>query len=361
MALRLGVSLVTMNKPAILRRTLEALEPTLRTGTICMIVDNGSTDSETLQLLESQSQHTGWIVVRNPSNVGLSKAVNQGLAALAEYVDVLVHMDDDAVLESSPNWAHLMLEMFATCPEIGLLLPNAPNYTEFIPQASYHEIRWGLGMFWGLRRETYDLIGGYDPQLLHQNECDLALRVRMAGYTVGAVDTIKVIHNDPGRPAPDDSWRYTGVLPTLGQAREHIGVVQFRDKYTSLFLGPTHNYGTIPLSLMSHWPPDQEWYGRFAAAHGVNLNPEGPAAKLDLSPGHILGVTADNVAELPRQLRVGGQPYTLFVELRGDMTHWYHGDGYASDRQLAIDNWAKLTGERYEGYRWPNLLRPEGA
>ena len=96
-------------------------------------------------------------------------------------------------------------------------------------------------------------------------------------------------------------------------------------------------------------------------AHGTDLNPERPEAHLDLSPGSLLGVTAENVAELPRHLVVGGQPYTLFVELRGDMSHWYHGDGYASDRQLAIDNWFQLTSERYEGYRWPNLLRPEGA
>ena len=64
---------------------------------------------------------------------------------------------------------------------------------------------------------------------------------------------------------------------------------------------------------------------------------------------------------LPRQLHVGGQPYTLVVELRSDMTHWYCGDGYATDRQLAIDNWLALTGERYNTYRWPDILRPLGS
>jgi hypothetical protein len=135
-------------------------------------------------------------------------------------------------------------------------------------------------------------------------------------------------------------------------------VVQLRDKWESFFRGRKWNYGTTPLYIYQHWPPDQEWYARYAVAHGMDLNPECAEARLDLSPGQVLGITADNVAKLPRRLYVGGQPYMLFVSLRSDITHWYHGTGYETDRQLAIDNWFKLTGEQYEMYPWPNFLRP---
>lgn len=336
MALRLGVSLVSMNRPHILRRTLDALEPTLPTYAFGVIVDNGSTDPETLRILDEQEKKPRWNVLRNDHNRGLSVAVNQGLSWYAFDSAVLVHMDDDALISGSPDWVRVVLDTFEGCPELGLVIPN--TYTEVLPHSRYDEVRWGLGMFWCLRRETYDRIGGYDPQLLHQNECDLCLRVRMAGYTVGSVASVNVIHNDPGGPRSD-----------LSLAREHLGVVQFRDKWAGYFRGADWNYGTTPLYLMQHWPPDQEWYRRFALHHGLDLNP--PPPDVNTSPGATL--TPSEQTPTDRRIKVGHGQYMIYHELRNDYAHWERGEGYLIDRQKAIDRWKALTNEEYAGYKWP--------
>lgn len=354
--MKLGVSVVSRNRPDTLRQTVAALVGTLPADTPVVIVDNGS-DPVWLRDEVGIPQLENWHVIRNTENLGLSRAVNQGLSALYDMgCEVLVHLDDDALV-TTQNWASWFCEKFTSCPELGLALPNIHWYSEHIQHQEYNELRWGLGFCWAIRRETYDIVGGYDVQLLHQQECDYALRVRMANYTVGAV-SIDVTHNSPP-PEPVENWRVVPRMPTVGEAREHLGCVQFRDKWTSYFRGRGWSYGTTPLYFMQHWPPDQNWYERFARVNGIDLNPPPPERRTEAyNPGATLGITPEEAAAIPRKLQIGPNWYMAYVELRNDFAHWVHGDAYLRDRDDAIENWFKLTGERYVGYQWPfNALK----
>lgn len=338
----ISIAVVTMNKPRVLQQTLQALlENTFGTHEI-IIVDNGSTDQEQLKVLEWAESFAK--VVRNASNLGLSTATNQGLE-LGQY-ETLVHMDDDCVVRTR-GWDTIMSEYFSNYPKIGMLVPMASG--EYLQEDGYQQIRWGLGMFWGIRKSLFDTIGGYDPQLVHQNECDMALRVRMSGYHVAQTTRFGVFHNDPGGPKSD-----------VAAAREHIGCVQFRDKWCSYFRGPEWNYGTQPLYLMQHWPPDQEWYRRYALQHGLNLNPlpeEFERGENNQGNWEMLDTLADR-----QKVMINGQWYLVWRSLQNDYAHWewqYNPDGYINDRAFAIQRWAELTGETYDGYKWPDqLLRP---
>lgn len=367
MAMRVGISIVSMNRPQILRQTISRLtcNPRIPQGRI-VIVDNGSTDPETLRLLETQERE-GWHIIRNASNLGLSKAVNQGLGRTAlargEHLglsfdsDVLLHLDDDALMPADDGWLDRMLDTMANCPELGLLLPNGHGYSEFIAHDRYRELRWGLGFCWLLRRETYELIGGYDPGLLHQQECDFALRVRMAGYTVGAATDFQVTHNDPQIAPPSE----------LSNARLHLGCVQFADKWCEYFRGRGWNYGTIPVYRMQQWPPDQEWYRRFAKENKIDLNPPPPEHRAEqVQPGdrvmQIVEVTDADPHKPSRLIFIGDTWYVGYIELRNEYAHWARGTGYLDDRDRAIAKWFELTGEKYEGYRWPfNPLKPDNS
>lgn len=336
-----SICLVTRDKPTILMETVRSLQTYLAQPYEVIVVDNDSTAPDTLNILD-QLEGGGWQVVRNRQNMGLSRATNQGLA-LGRY-DCLIHLDDDAVVRT-PGWNRLMRDYLAH-PKVGLVVPFGG--TESIGHGAYREIRWGLGFIWAMRRTLFEDIGGYDPQLIHQNECDLGLRVRMAGFHVAGIQDFEPFHNDPGGPRS---------LHAL--AREHLGVVQFRDKWASYFRGRGWGYGTTPLYLMQHWPPDQDWYRRFAEAHGVELNPPAPEG-IDTSPGSVLGLTGETVQRvLARRLEIAEGHYMAYVDLRNDYSYWERGDGYLEDRQRAIDKWFDLTLERYDGYRWPNLLRPQ--
>lgn len=336
-----SICLVTRDRPLTLTTTMRALRQFLVEPFEVIVVDNASSQHETLSLLR-QCEEWGWNVVRNNKNVGLSKATNQGLA-LGRY-DCLIHLDDDALLEQL-GWNQGMRSYFQY-PQVGLVMPFRGS--EFIDQEEYMEIRWGLGLAWAMRKSLFDDIGGYDPQLLHQNECDLCLRVRMAGFHVAGISTVQAFHNEPSGPRTD-----------LSLAREHLGVVQFRDKWTSFFRGRGWNYGTLPLYLMQHWPPDQEWYRRFALQNGVELNPAPEGAKIDTSPGSVLGLTEETAVKIERRILIRGQWYLAYCDLRNDYSYFEtEGEGYTVDRQQAIDRWFVLTGERYEGYCRPNLLKP---
>ena len=350
---QLGVSVVALDRPATLVTTLDTLRTTLPEGTPLVVVDNGSTDARTLAQLTAVERRGG-TVIRNGANRGLSVAVNQGLAHLRNQgCDVLVHLDDDAVIDGPQDWASLLVALFDVRPELGLLVPNGRRqYVEYMPAAGYDNIRWGLGYAWALRGSVYDRIGGYDPHLLHQQECDIALRVRMAGAVVGTNGDWAATHNDPG-----------GTRSELSAAREHLGCVQFRDKWCEYFRGAGWNYGTIPLYLMQHWPPDQEWFRAYAEHYGVELNPPPPEHKAeDTKPGSVLGLSAADEASIPRIVNINGQRYMAYVDLRNEYGHWARGDNYKWDRENAAANWERLTGEKYTGYPWPaDLLKPRSA
>lgn len=334
------VSIVSMNRPEQLAVTIAACQPLDANPAI---IDNGSTDSVTIGLLNQMAN-----TVRFGENRGLSSAINVGLFC-SSGAEILVHLDDDAVLADPGDLAGAIESSFESFPELGLIVPNAANYSEFIDRGGYREVRWALGFCWATRKSLWQQIGGYDEQLLHQQECDLAIRVRMAGYTVGALPGFNAHHNDPG-----------GERSDLSKAREHLGCVQFRDKWTSYFRGcesPSKpwSYGTMPLYLMQHWPPDQEWYRRYAETHGVHLNPGPPPSHASLPPGSRLGLNGEDFG-LSRMINIAGMNYLAYVDLRNDYGYWATGDGYHEDRQKAIDRWRELTGEIYTGYKWPEAV-----
>ena len=334
------VALLCMNKPGALLATLDLLRKTLVEPYEMIIVDNGSTDERTLSIF-SDIRDPNWRIIRNETNRGLSVGTNQGLEA-GKY-DCLIHIDDDVLIEKM-GWNQVLRDYLVKCPELGLVAPG--HVSPFIQQDGYREVCWALGMVWAIRKSLIDDIGGYDPQLHHQNECDLALRVRLAGYKVGCVQDFFPIHNDPG------------VKSESGAAREHVGCVQFRDKWASYFNGRNWNYGTQPLSLMQHWPPDQEFLRRFALAHGLALNPLRTDPQRE---GESFQEHWDRIDEFAKTqlVDVGGEKYLIWRALRNDYAHWENSDAYVIDRQKAIDRWHELTGELYTGYKWAvNILRP---
>jgi GT2 family glycosyltransferase len=344
-----SISVLAYNRPDTLSTTLTILARVLEPPYTLTVIDNGSEDPRVAAVFQEVRSRVPdpnrWFYVRHDENTGLSIGTNRGLSLGSG--DVLIHLDDDALL-SSPGWNRRLADFFDRYPEIGLAIPVETPPVESIPHenGAYFEVRWGLGYAWGIRRTLYEEIGGYDPQLMHQNECDLALRVRLAGYRVAAVTGVAVpIHNDPG-----------GVRSARSLAREHLGVVQFRDKYASYFRGPAWNYATHPLYLMEAWPPDQDFLRRFAKYHGIDVNPP------PLDPSGRVAVNDRGEVTWPPGLTVeiAGRTYLTRRWVENLHTYWADEEpAYVLDRQLAIDRWFALTGERYEGYRWPSgRLRP---
>ena len=339
-----SLCIVTLDRPEKLAQQVKAIR-THATGEYeIIIVDNGS--GPRVQGLLSEFEASGITIIRNGENLGLSVATNQGLEA-GKY-DALIHLDDDALI-GSPGWNQVMRD-FLMRPEIGIVKPTRSLHC--IDHGDYQEIPWGLGICWGITKELFDDIGGYDPQLYHQNECDMDLRCRMAGFRVAAIQHFSVKHNDGSGPRSE-----------MSLARENFGTVQFRDKWCQYFRGRDWNFGTQPLYLMQHWPPDQEFFRRFSLAHGVDLNPAPEGMSAEVSTVHEIREEFDKkLLDNNMKILINGTQWLVWRDLKNDYAHWewkHNPHVYEEGRQGHIDNWERLTGEQYTGYKWPhNLLRP---
>lgn len=310
-----SICLVTMNRPDTLKQTVVAIKNHAHEPYELIVVDNGSTDPDQLEYLASL-ESTGIQVIRNETNQGLSAATNQGLAA-AKY-DLLVHMDDDALIQV-PGWTTRVENFMDRHPEVGLAAPGRQT-PDTIVTPDYREGRWFLGMVWALRREVFEAIGGYDTQLLHQQECDLGLRVRLYGFKVVELSFWTAIHNDHAQQSE------------LSKARENVGTVQFHDKWCQYFRGRATGWSTVPRYLMQHFPPDQEFFRRLTLPLGLNVDPETVVYQ---------GLTYWKYLEL--------RPDDAFVSTAEEV------DKYKASEAKIINDWEVLSGTQYQPYQWKRL------
>lgn len=317
-----AICLVTMNRADTLRQTVEAIHKHSTGEWLLLIVDNGSDQEDHLALLDEYSNDDKIRLVRNTENKGLGYATNQGFhyaRQLRPDWPTLIHMDDDALIRQT-GWNQTLHEFLTRNEEVGCVAPDRGN-VGVIRHKRYTEVRWFLGMIWALRANIYDEIGAYDEQLLHQQECDMCLRVRMHGYLAAQCPEFPISgvhHNDHAERTP------------ISLAREDMGTVQFHDKWCEYFRGRGASYGTTPRYLMQHFPIDQDFFERLAIQNRLGFDKESPSTVVD------------------------GQTYWIHRDIRPDDA-WLepHGsDRYEDTKQQIINRWNELTGVVYTGYDW---------
>jgi len=122
----LGI-IVTYNPPSDILGNLFVLSMQVKK---VLIVDNAS-DINFRNLIKNEVKHNGlWLeVIFNKSNLGISRALNQGFAwAIAHGYDYVITFDQDSTL--SPDMIQKMLVVYNTHPEgknIAIVAPNVKN------------------------------------------------------------------------------------------------------------------------------------------------------------------------------------------------------------------------------------------
>lgn len=137
-----------------------------------VVVNDGSTDSETLKVLDSLKNEKDLIVI-DSINMGPSHARNLGIKSNnSEYI---LPLDSDDLI--GPTYIEKALNIFKTKPEIGIVYCKA----EFIglksgpwdlPEFSKEIMAWdncifNAGLF---RRSDWEKSGGYDESLIYGSE-----------------------------------------------------------------------------------------------------------------------------------------------------------------------------------------------
>jgi len=243
-----------------LRKSVTALRQHSTTDWRLRIVDNSPEGSPTRDAALTFVAEDFRITAQFPeTNLGYAGAVNEILKwAETPYIG---YLDHDAYIQT-PGWDEKLCGYLDRFHEIGLIFPGGGPRP--IQRPAYTEVMWGVGCCWVYSRMAMLEVGGMDTTIGHQNECDLALRVRMAGWKCAAVSEIQVIHDALATSTP------------ASQARIDQGVREFVDKWNKYFCGAKQGYHSSNVLRWDDWNANalylEEWWQ--SKLPGLNNKPE---------------------------------------------------------------------------------------
>jgi GT2 family glycosyltransferase len=206
--------------------TLRALRAQLEPGDEVVVVDNASADGTPAAVRAADPEA---VVVQTGANLGFAGGCHAG--ARASGAPLLVFLNPDAVpapgcvaalracaLER-PGWG--AWQALVTLAD-GEHVNTAGNLVHFLgfgwaggmglPVAdldgSPREVGFASGAAMAVRREAWDAAGGFDERyFMYGEDLDLSLRLRLAGWGVGAVPAARVAH-DYAFVKGDYKWFY---------------------------------------------------------------------------------------------------------------------------------------------------------
>lgn len=210
--MRTAVVIPTLDARDLLARTLESLGA--GPGVDVVVVDNASEDG-TAEMVNEQFPEV--LVVRNDRNLGFGRAVNRGVAAVADETEILVLVNNDVVCE--PGFLDRICAPFAD-PSVGMaagvLLQEADPSR--IDSAGIELDRtlgsWDMlgnepvsrlagasdpvgpcGGAAAYRLSAFRAVGGFDDAFFaYWEDVDLALRLRLAGLRCVLVPDARAHH-----------------------------------------------------------------------------------------------------------------------------------------------------------------------
>ena len=177
-----------------------------------IVSDNGSTDGSIETLRERFPQVRR---VENGENLGFGSAVNRGIEA--GFGDYFLFLNNDLVLQVDA--VRELVRVLDADSKAGAVIPKIlyyekrdtinsfgvrVNYTsvccpnrihckDSIDLKPYETACGGIFMF---RREVYEMVGGFDPDLfLYHEDHDLSWRIRLAGWSLQVIPSAVAYHH----------------------------------------------------------------------------------------------------------------------------------------------------------------------
>ncbi|MFE9328119.1 glycosyltransferase family 2 protein [Nocardia sp. NPDC052278] len=227
-----GLALVTYQSAEDLPRFLATLPASVEPYAVEVIgIDNVSTD-RSAEIVEE----FGGRVIRNPRNVGLAAAINQGAAAASAEWILVANPDtqltpgaiaalvetaksDDRIGMIGPRIARLdgtpypsgrrfpSLAVGIAHAVLGGVWPGNPATRRYFgePATEVSDVDWISGCCMLFRREAFDAVGGFDDRyFLYFEETKMALDMHRAGWRVVLDPSVEIRHREGGsmRSAP---------------------------------------------------------------------------------------------------------------------------------------------------------------
>jgi glycosyltransferase involved in cell wall biosynthesis len=219
----LDVVIITKDQGWNVRRLIESVlyETTDRSGTEIILVDSASSD-DTVEIASDYPIR----VIRLGKRQRLTAAAGRHAGLSQTSGDFVLFLDGD--MELRRGWIDAALGLFARRPDFAVISgevidqpirAQAPRLDEPVGElqrASFTEVAHGGGAA-AYRRSVLDRVGSFNPYLFSDEEPELCLRIRHAGYRIVRLD----------RPIANHYSDPSGAISTL-----------FGRRRRNLYLGP---------------------------------------------------------------------------------------------------------------------------
>jgi GT2 family glycosyltransferase len=203
-----SVIIPTYNEGASLRNTVDTILETVTASSEIFVVDDISTDGSANFLVGG---YHGVHLVRPSERLGVVSSRNYG-GGLAKNPFIVFA---DAHVAPSPGWVEQFTEALsgpevaAVAPGISVMgRPGSPGYGHvwadqglnwrWLPKKSDqpYEVPMLPGAFFGIRRDVFEITGGFDDGLLiwGSGDSELSLRLWLLGYRCLMVPNVDVAH-----------------------------------------------------------------------------------------------------------------------------------------------------------------------
>ncbi|WP_246209845.1 glycosyltransferase family 2 protein [Pikeienuella piscinae] len=217
------------DSPRLIRAALQAvLDETEEPAPVAVVIDNGSTDPETLTLYESIRANPRIRIEMNPAPFNFAAMVNRGAAlARAEFSEVAAFLLLNNDIEApAPDWLRPMAETLAapgvgvvgakllfadrTIQHAGVIVghggvaghdlksapEDAPGLCGRMAAPHLREAVTAAAML--IRTEVWDTLGGFDASAFPVafNDVDFCLRAGAAGWRVALEPRAALIHHE---------------------------------------------------------------------------------------------------------------------------------------------------------------------
>jgi len=218
----LSIIIITFNRKDELKECLASIFNQTILPDEIIIVDNNSSDGTKDLFGPGKIDHPAIKYYRLEKNLGVAGARNYGINKASG--DILIFIDDDALIKSSDAFEKIILK-FKNDPNLGVCAFKIVNFytKQVIPEEFPHkdksimdlneefETSYFIGAAHAIKREVFEKCGLYPDEYFYgMEELDLSFRILDRGYKIVYCPDIVVLHKKSrrGRIKDKDKWIY---------------------------------------------------------------------------------------------------------------------------------------------------------
>jgi glycosyltransferase involved in cell wall biosynthesis len=261
MSRRLDIGIASYRAPESLQRTITSIQQHSVCDITIHVIHNPSDGDDRTREIICQAVAGDSRIVPHwlPVNIGYAGAVN-ALCQIAG-TEYIAYCDNDIQVQTY-GWDEALCAKLDAFHEVGLIYPNGGAYP--IERGPYTEVLWSPGFCWIMTRlcmsdlahDGKTALGEvFDTTLGHQEEADVAQRIRMAGYRCASLSSVTVQHDASATNDPASVERISR------------GVVAWVDKWNRYFNGRNFHYHSPNVTRFEDWPPQALYLEEFWRAH----------------------------------------------------------------------------------------------